>query len=249
MNRKQISDQSGERRKRNSKVAMCFTLIELLVVIAIIAILAAMLLPALSAAREQAKQSRCMNNVRQLGLLVALYRTDWDNYPPLCYSGDSSGAAKLTTRLAQYIRDDVLKERGGIFDCPSNTDIDFSSSSTYWQLEYSFNYYICDYGLYAPYRAAGNHPHVAATLAGLGEPSATMMLCDGSISTNEILPTSINTDAKRALVFLHGKRANVLFLDGHCEGRDYAGFHCDTFNTTSKGDAPSNRFWGMYQNN
>lgn len=108
-----------------------FTLIELLVVIAIIAILAAILFPVFASARESARRTTCVSNLRQLGMAAHMYAGDYDEFFPCDYYACNSSTThvRLVNQIAPYIKNML------VFYCPSTVKVqqwmpDFSPTET-----------------------------------------------------------------------------------------------------------------------
>jgi prepilin-type N-terminal cleavage/methylation domain-containing protein/prepilin-type processing-associated H-X9-DG protein len=96
-----------------------FTLVELLVVIAIIAILAAILFPVFARAREAARCTACLSNLKQLGLAAHMYAQDYDEYFPCDYYACNSSTThmRLVAQITPYVKN---RE---VFYCPSSFKI------------------------------------------------------------------------------------------------------------------------------
>jgi prepilin-type N-terminal cleavage/methylation domain-containing protein/prepilin-type processing-associated H-X9-DG protein len=170
-----------------------FTLIELLVVIAIIAILAAILFPVFAKAREKARQSSCLSNLKQVGLAALSYAQDYDELTVFFAYQSANPRTDFKWIIEPYIKNSQ------VWNCPSN--------SGRWDPT-NVNKYDGSNGIGIAYPDLANYGRGV----GLGQvvsPSETVYFADCQDQW-------LNTDAwGDHIVERHNDMANVLYFDGH----------------------------------
>ena len=216
-----------------------FTLIELLVVIAIIAILAAILFPVFARAREKARQSSCLSNVKQIGMGVLMYIQDSDErFPPnawyythtpgAVYSASTNYTSTpypLTSNymtwaemVAPYVKNDQ------IFLCPDYAPTQNMMDNYAFPCAYNYNG--------ASPQIAGDYTTGGLGYANMGDvktPATTVMMYDGWTFWTGWIPSdhaalisgqpgsnAVNWNYQYwNVVRRHNDGANECFVDGH----------------------------------
>lgn len=238
-------------RPHPSRLRTGLTPIELLIVITILAILAALLFPVFARAREKARQTSCLSNLKQLGLAIQMYVTDSDEAYPMM-SSPPNFSPRL--RWADYVLPYVKHPH--VFACPSvpamvkNKSFAYDTNIKYGGYGYNYQY------LGNSRRVPPDLPFTASD-ASITAPSETVALAetngvpgtnpiDGTYTVDPPLPssrgsgnvsgyygTTRSTPAER-----HNSQVNVASCDGHAKALRLS--KLDDYNRDGAAD---NGFW------
>lgn len=199
-----------------------FTLIELLVVIAIITILAAMLLPVLNQARESAKATQCLSNIKQCMLQHMLYADSNKGYIPslLIYKNG------MVTWSYYYVTENMLPQKA--IGCPSFPDplSDYNLPQINgWHSYgvYGFNFAPTSASIdalgdfqYNEYVGVGYY--ALSNVVRMKNPCASTIMADsvsGSSATTPFSIFGVTNNSYGVITTIHNHKANVGFGDGH----------------------------------
>jgi prepilin-type N-terminal cleavage/methylation domain-containing protein/prepilin-type processing-associated H-X9-DG protein len=184
-----------------------FTLIELLVVIAIIAILAAILFPVFAKAREKARQSSCLSNIKQIVLAGMQYSQDYDEGFPMHGCGWLTSPPTLCSVAQIHPYCKSLQ----IFRCPSNQQVALPAPGTNNRPDYTLNQeYLAGQTLGAVTKPAETVYYIEGNGA---QGYSTIPRCWGVSTTTQLCART----SPGSLIGRHNDGCNVGFIDGHAK--------------------------------